>query len=94
MIGDKCGTLKWKKKIVITTNGTGLMDTEDLDGIRDKINQEGIELVILYVPMVRPAKPRLNAYRGADFDDLDYGFKEEDKEEQKVRLLRSVLCPY
>ena len=47
MIDEKCGTLKWKKKIVIITNGTGFMDLDDLDNIRDKINQEGVELVIL-----------------------------------------------
>lgn len=32
--------------------------------------------------------------RGVDFDDLEYGFKEEDKPTEKVRILTTafILC--
>jgi len=51
MIEKHCGSLKWKKKIVLVTDGTGLIAGEelqaDLQAIRDKINQDSIDLVVL-----------------------------------------------
>ncbi|KAG5297257.1 Ku family DNA helicase [Histoplasma ohiense] len=69
MIVRYCKKLKYKRKIVIVTDGTGAMDIDGIDGIVSKINEENIELVIL----------------GVDFDDPEYGFKEEDKDPLKAK---------
>ncbi|KAF5229383.1 hypothetical protein FAUST_10453 [Fusarium austroamericanum] len=55
--------LKWNRKIFLITDGQGPMDGDDLSDISKKINDSNIQLTIL----------------GVDFDDPDYGFKEEDK---------------
>ncbi|KAF4629482.1 hypothetical protein G7Y89_g8662 [Cudoniella acicularis] len=60
---------KYTRKIVLVTNGQGVMDDSDLDAAAEKINEFGIELLII----------------GVDFDDPDFGFKEEDKPAQKRR---------
>jgi ATP-dependent DNA helicase 2 subunit 2 len=39
--------LKYARKIVLVTNGTGLMDSDDLDETSSKLNEDGIELVVL-----------------------------------------------
>lgn len=39
--------LKYARKIVLVTNGTGLMDSDDLDETSAKLNEDGIELVVL-----------------------------------------------
>ncbi|KAI9371844.1 SPOC like C-terminal domain-containing protein [Aspergillus egyptiacus] len=77
MIITHCKKLKWKRKIVLVTNGMGRMSSENLDDIVSKIKEDNIELVIL----------------GPDFDDAEYGFKEEDKDPRKAEneaLLRTV----
>jgi ATP-dependent DNA helicase 2 subunit 2 len=64
---------KCGRKIVLVTDGQGHIDNSDpnnLDQIALRCNELDIELIVL----------------GIDFDDLDYGFKEEDKSEQKVCL--------
>lgn len=63
--------LKYDRRIIIVTDGRGEMDDSDLDDIATKINdaEAPIEVVLL----------------GVDFDDPDYGYKEEDKGEAKVR---------
>lgn len=48
MIEVFCKHLKYKKKIVIVTNGTGLMDASDLTHMIDKVNKDAIEVVVLY----------------------------------------------
>ncbi|KAK2861187.1 ATP-dependent DNA helicase II subunit 2 [Arthroderma sp. PD_2] len=68
MIIKYCKKLKYKRKIVLVTNGKGAMDPDGMDDIASKVNEEGIELVVL----------------GVDFDDLDFGFKEEDKDAFKA----------
>ncbi|CAG8925094.1 unnamed protein product [Penicillium salamii] len=68
--------LKYKRKIVLVTNGTGAMSNDSYSDITSKMLELGIELVIL----------------GADFDDADYGVKEEDKDLNKAKneaLLRA-----
>lgn len=47
MIVAYCRKLKYKRKIVLVTNGNGIMDEDGIDGIISKIQEEGIELVIL-----------------------------------------------
>ncbi|TVY32195.1 ATP-dependent DNA helicase II subunit [Lachnellula occidentalis] len=64
----KTGKLgKYKRKIFLVTDGQGPMDGNDLDSLATKVNELEIELVVV----------------GIDFDDLEYGFKEEDKPSHK-----------
>ncbi|KAJ5795463.1 uncharacterized protein N7518_004003 [Penicillium psychrosexuale] len=68
---------KYKRKIVLVTNGTGMMSDENVEDIIKKMKEVNIELVII----------------GADFDDAEYGVKEEDKDSRKAEnetLLRSL----
>ncbi|KAL4921015.1 SPOC like C-terminal domain-containing protein [Aspergillus aurantiobrunneus] len=77
MIITHCKKLKWKRKIVLVTNGIGRMNSEDLDDIVSKVKEDNIELIIL----------------GPDFDDAEYGVKEEDKDPRKAEneaLLRTI----
>ena len=67
MISNFCKKLKYTKKIVFVTNGDGSVDDDGLGDITTKIKEDGIELVVL----------------GVDFDDADFGFKEEDKTPRK-----------
>ncbi|KMU81909.1 Ku80 [Coccidioides immitis RMSCC 3703] len=75
MIVRYCKRLKYKRKIVLVTDGRSTMDSDGIDSIVSKIKEEGIELVIL----------------GVDFDDPDYGFKEEDKDPFKVNTCRREM---
>ncbi|KAJ6079523.1 hypothetical protein N7467_009276 [Penicillium canescens] len=68
MIITYCKKLKYKRKIVLVTNGTGSMSNEGLKSIVSKLQEDNIELVII----------------GADFDDPEYGVKEEDKDSGKA----------
>ncbi|GLI73754.1 ATP-dependent DNA helicase yku80 [Penicillium ochrochloron] len=68
MINTYTKKLKYKRRIVLVTNGTGQMNNEGLDEIQKKIQDDGIELVVL----------------GADFDDPEFGVKEEDKDSHKA----------
>ncbi|KAG0159283.1 hypothetical protein PDIDSM_6805 [Penicillium digitatum] len=68
---------KYKRKIVLVTNGTGAMSDDNIEGIIEKMKEVNIELVVI----------------GADFDDPEYGVKEEDKDIRKAEnesLLRSL----
>ncbi|CAI7643287.1 hypothetical protein PCG10_003432 [Penicillium crustosum] len=68
---------KYKRKIVLVTNGTGAMSDDNMEGIIEKMKEVNIELVII----------------GADFDDAEYGVKEEDKDIRKAEnetLLRTL----
>ena len=49
MIITHCKKLKYKRKIVLITNGRGRMSSENLEDITKKIKEDNIELVILYV---------------------------------------------
>lgn len=67
MIMKHCRQLKYKKKIVVITNATGRIDDDDIESTAEQFQANGIELVVL----------------GVDFDDLEYGVKEEDKPDLK-----------
>ncbi|KAI9672756.1 MAG: ATP-dependent DNA helicase II subunit 2 [Alyxoria varia] len=67
MIHSFCKKLKYTRKIILVTNGDGSVDDDGLGDIVAKIKEDGIELVIL----------------GVDFDDAEFGFKEEDKDSQE-----------
>lgn len=47
MINEFTRTLKYKRKIVLVTNGTGPMSGDGIEEIRKKIVSDGIELDIL-----------------------------------------------
>ena len=47
MIITVCKKLKYKRKIVLVTNGQGRMSSEGLSEIVDKIKEDNIELVVL-----------------------------------------------
>ncbi|KAL4923664.1 ATP-dependent DNA helicase 2 subunit KU80 [Aspergillus undulatus] len=77
MIITHCKKLKWKRKIVLITNGMGRMNSENLEDIVEKVKEDSIELIIL----------------GPDFDDPEYGTKEENKDPRKAEneaLLRTI----
>ncbi|KAF2114408.1 SPOC like C-terminal domain-containing protein [Lophiotrema nucula] len=61
--------LKYDRKIIIVTNGTGHMDTDGIDDMAAAFKEDEIELTLL----------------GVDFDDPDYGYKEEDKDLKKTQ---------
>ena len=65
MILKHCRQLKFIKKVVLVTNATGRTDLDpgNAADIVKKIQNDSIELVVI----------------GVDFDDPEYGFKEEDK---------------
>jgi ATP-dependent DNA helicase 2 subunit 2 len=70
LMSRHCKHLKFKKKIVVVTNGREChTDGEDVDDLASQIKANDIELVVL----------------GVDFDDPDYGFKEEDKPKEKAK---------
>ncbi|KAL8722577.1 MAG: hypothetical protein Q9225_000973 [Loekoesia sp. 1 TL-2023] len=72
MITKYCKKLKYKRKIVLVTDGRGSLDADpdSISEITKKITQDDMELVII---------------SGVDFDDPEYGFKEEDKDPQKAQ---------
>lgn len=49
MINTYTKKLKYRRKIVLVTNGEGPMSNEGLEQIISKIKEDNIELVILYV---------------------------------------------
>ncbi|KAL8844006.1 MAG: hypothetical protein Q9176_001701 [Flavoplaca citrina] len=71
MITKYCKKLKYKRKIVLVTDGQGPLDADpdSVTEITNKIKQDNMELVIV----------------GVDFDDAEFGFKEEDKDPQKAK---------
>ncbi|KAI4219831.1 MAG: hypothetical protein L6R36_008051 [Xanthoria steineri] len=71
MIIKYCKKLKYKRKIVLVTDGRGPLDADpdSVQEITNKIKQDNMELVIV----------------GVDFDDAEFGFKEEDKDPQKAK---------
>ncbi|KAH7041199.1 Ku70/Ku80 N-terminal alpha/beta domain-containing protein [Microdochium trichocladiopsis] len=77
MIAKLTKKLKYKRKIYLVTDGEAPVDGDDFDDIAAKIKDTGIELTIL----------------GVDFDDADFGVKEEDKSHHKAqneKLLREL----
>ena len=48
MITKHCKKLKYKRKMVLVTNGRGSMDADDVSQITQKIKADEIELVVMY----------------------------------------------
>ncbi len=69
-----CRHLKYKKKIVVITNATGHIDADDIESTAEQFKNHDIELVLL----------------GIDFDDAEYGTKEEDKSPLKATNERTL----
>ena len=68
MINRHCKNLKYKKKVVVVTNALGSnIDEDDADDVAQQFKDSSIELLVL----------------GVDFDDPEFGFKEENKPTQK-----------
>ncbi|KAF9774795.1 hypothetical protein IL306_007169 [Fusarium sp. DS 682] len=78
MIDTFTKKLKWTRRIFLITDGQGPMDADDLSDISKKMNDSNIQLTVL----------------GVDFDDPQYGFKEEDKpgtKQDNEKALRSLV---
>ncbi|KAL8689527.1 MAG: hypothetical protein Q9224_004620 [Gallowayella concinna] len=71
MITKYCKKLKYKRKVVLVTDGRGPLDADpdSVKEITNKIKEDNMELVII----------------GVDFDDSEFGFKEEDKDPHKAQ---------
>ncbi|KAL2263225.1 hypothetical protein VTK26DRAFT_7719 [Humicola hyalothermophila] len=70
--------LKYNRRIILVTNGESPIDDESLEDVANKLNESNIELVVI----------------GVDFDDEEYGFKEEDKSSAKAaneKVLRKLV---
>lgn len=78
LIAKTCKKLKYNRKIVLVTNGLGSFDPDDVSEISKKILEDEIELVVL----------------GIDFDDEEYGFKEDNKDPEKVFMKTFKMTPY
>lgn len=78
MIARTCRKLSYQRKIILVTDAQGPMDADDLSQITSKLKEDSIELVIL----------------GVDFDDTEYGFKEEGKNATKAEneSVLKTLC--
>ena len=68
MITKYCKKLKYKREIILVTNGRGSIDPDDVSTIAEKMKADDVKLIVL----------------GVDFDDVDYEFKEEDKDDEKA----------
>jgi ATP-dependent DNA helicase 2 subunit 2 len=78
MIMEKCKKLQYIRRIVLITDARAPMLTDDLSQIRKKIAEDKIELTIL----------------GVDFDDAEYGYKEEAKDpiKEENETILKTLC--
>ncbi|EMD00539.1 hypothetical protein BAUCODRAFT_172807 [Baudoinia panamericana UAMH 10762] len=78
MIVNTCKKLKYERKIVLITDARGSMQADDLEAVVEKLKEDATQLVVL----------------GVDFDDPEYGFKEEDKPTSKAEneAILKQLC--
>jgi ATP-dependent DNA helicase 2 subunit 2 len=78
MILQKCKKLQYIRRIILITDARAPMLTDDLPQIRKKIAEDKIELTVL----------------GVDFDDAEYGYKEESKDSVKEEneTILKTLC--
>ncbi|KAI1154227.1 Ku70/Ku80 N-terminal alpha/beta domain-containing protein [Nemania diffusa] len=70
--------LKYTRKIILVTDGEAPIDSSDIGDISEKIKKCGIQLTVL----------------GVDFDDAEFGIKEEDKssiKEQNEEIMRDLV---
>lgn len=74
MIMKHCRHLKFTKRLYLITNASGALDPDDIEQTAAQIKQNDIQLTVL----------------GIDFDDPEYGFKEENKPFQKQQNEESL----
>lgn len=89
MIVKHCKKLKWQRKIVLITDGHGSLDEDGIFEIIRKIKEDDIELTILCVGLTLGKGQETNNLRGVDFDDPEFGFKEENKDSEKVWTIQA-----
>jgi ATP-dependent DNA helicase 2 subunit 2 len=82
-----CKHLKYIKNIVMITDGNGATDWSEVDDIAQQINEQHINLSILQYLSIS-----FLIFSGIDFDDPDFGFKEEDKPKTKVLLSQKEVA--
>ncbi|KAI1816062.1 Ku70/Ku80 N-terminal alpha/beta domain-containing protein [Poronia punctata] len=78
MIEKLTKKLKYNRNIILITNGEAPIDGDDIEDIAKKMKRTGIKLTVL----------------GVDFDDAEFGFKEEDKsslKKQNEQILRDLV---
>ncbi|KAK3375321.1 SPOC like C-terminal domain-containing protein [Podospora didyma] len=68
MINEYTKKLKYNRRIILVTNGESAIDGDQIEEVAFQLNESNIELIVI----------------GVDFDDADYGFKEEDKSSAKA----------
>ena len=68
LINTHCKKLKYKKNVVFVTNGTGSFDTDGIETVMERIKELNINVTVL----------------GVDFDDEEFGVKEEEKTQEKA----------
>ncbi|KAK3692529.1 SPOC like C-terminal domain-containing protein [Podospora appendiculata] len=66
--------LKYSRRIILVTNAEAPIDDDSLESVAGGLNESNIELTVI----------------GVDFDDADYGFKEEDKSAVKAQNERAL----
>ncbi|KAK4186558.1 SPOC like C-terminal domain-containing protein [Podospora australis] len=74
MIETYTKKLKYNRKIILVTNGESPIDDDNVADVAERLNQNNVQLIIV----------------GVDFDDPEYGFKEEDKSSLKRRNEKSL----
>ncbi|GAW22222.1 hypothetical protein ANO14919_117580 [Xylariales sp. No.14919] len=78
MIEKLTKKLKYSRRIILVTAGEAPIDSSDIGDISEKMKRSGIQLTVL----------------GVDFDDVEFGFTEEDKpsiKEQNEEILRDLV---
>ncbi|KAK0722931.1 SPOC like C-terminal domain-containing protein [Lasiosphaeria miniovina] len=68
MIEQYTKKLKYNRRIILITNAEAPIDDESSEEVARRLDESDIELIVL----------------GVDFDDAEYGFKEEDKSSAKA----------
>jgi ATP-dependent DNA helicase 2 subunit 2 len=43
--------LKFKRKIILVTNGTGMMSDDNIQDVAEKLDELNVELLVLYVSL-------------------------------------------
>lgn len=60
IITKHCKKLKYKRKIVLVTDGRGSMDADDISQITEKIKSDEIELVVMYAAIRELERMRID----------------------------------
>jgi len=89
MIQKYCRNLKYTRNIVLVTNGKGVFDMDGIEDIEKPIKDDSMNLTILCVQCGDFCCVSDQNLSGVNFDDSDYGYKEEEKNPQKVTCTSS-----